>query len=953
MMKSFLTISAEHIFNNHTVEDLKNKCIVLPSRRAAYFFKRELASLSDVPFFAPTIFSVDDFVSYLSGFKILDNVSLLFELFEVYKSFDSEIVFEKFIKWAPTVLKDFDTIDQSMVNNPHELFNYISEVEAIKRWELENQEEVEFSETITNYFDFFAQLSKVYALLYKKLSLDGNAYRGMSYRLVATEIENLINENNEFNFFYFIGLNALSKSEEIIISGLVKSKMAKCLWDSDSYYMNSFHKAGKVLNSYKKTKLFGDWNWENDFLKTTPKNINIYNLENNLTQTKLIGDLIEKDKSLLKNSVIVILDEGLISPLLYSLPNEVKDFNITMGLPIKTSMIASLVMNLFELQENKILKTSSNGFYFNHKSIIKILSNPFIKLISEGNIQEKEAIESLWKYINSNNKAYISQAELGMHGISSELIDVFMTDWENSSMQCLKYLQNVLSYFQNAFKNGLHSFEIEFFYILNGVLNRLTSIVDSNNKITITGVKLLLNELFKEQRVPFTGEPIAELQIMSMLETRCLDFDNVFIMSMNEGTLPNSQKNKSLIPFDACKIFELPIYSDQDNVMFYHFYRLLQRSKNIHLSYLSSSGGGVGVKEKSRFILQIENELKKANSNIVINYPIIEYNSKTLEQITQIEIKKDVPKIKEFLSVKGLSPSSINQYFLCPLQFYWNKIEKIISPNEIEENFKANVFGTLIHKVLENLDKQYVGQNIAYNLKSIENSVENLESELNFILETEFKNFEVNVGINALSVEIAKRLAKDFFEFQTKTFDFPINILSVEKEFKVLFEYFDTDSGNFPVKISGKVDRIELNKNTLRVVDYKTGKVEVSVLKSIKDQDIINTYLSPDKDKFRQLKLYLYFILKNQDQTEFNSRFIIENGLRLNANIYSLRDLNDKCTFESILPIYEHHENLIKEVEEFLNIMIAEMVNEEIKIKQTKDLTVCRNCDYKKLCSRA
>jgi len=205
-MTSFLSESAESVFKANKLNELKDVCVVLPSRRATFFFKKELANLSETPFISPKVFAIDDFVCNLSGLQISDQVSLIFDLFECYKLFDKSVKFEEFITWAPTVLKDFDIIDQYLVQDVEGLFDYMSEAEALNRWQPDSEKAIETTAQTHAYFELYDNLKKVYFEFRKRLNK--KAYRGMAYRLVAEDLEQIVDADLGYRHFYFIGLNA-------------------------------------------------------------------------------------------------------------------------------------------------------------------------------------------------------------------------------------------------------------------------------------------------------------------------------------------------------------------------------------------------------------------------------------------------------------------------------------------------------------------------------------------------------------------------------------------------------------------------------------------------------------------------------------------------------------------------------------------------------------------------
>ena len=66
---------------------------------------------------------------------------------------------------------------------------------------------------------------------------------------------------------------------------------------------------------------------------------------------------------------------------------------------------------------------------------------------------------------------------------------------------------------------------------------------------------------------------------MGMLETRLLNFENIFIISMNEGILPKGKINNSYIPFEVKKKFGLQTHFEKDAIFSYHFFPTDQKCK--------------------------------------------------------------------------------------------------------------------------------------------------------------------------------------------------------------------------------------------------------------------------------------------------------------------------------------------------------------------------------------
>lgn len=972
---SFLNQSAHYIFDKHSLAQLKNVCVVLPSRRAVFYFKKELAQLSKLPFIAPEVYAIDDFVMRMSGVNQIDAVSLLFELYEIFKKYDPEVKFDKFISWAPTLLRDFDTIDQYLVENPKSLFEYMSEAKALARWNLEllasGKPELEKTQSTDKYFKLFENIFNVYHDLHKSLEDKGLSYRGMAYRHLAESIKSLLldTEGNGIIFekFYFVGFNALSKSEEKIIETLVKTNRAETLWDADSYIMsNKFnHKAGTLLRQYKGSGKFGKWNWISDDLLNSDKKVQIIGVENASLQAKVAGHIYAE--AVVGNpkisTVIVLCDENLLQPVMYSLDEQISDFNITMGLSLRGSMLFTLIDALFELQQNIAeFKTKDGGKFkmpkFSHRHIFKVLNHPFIRRYEQikysSQANRKSAFRDTLQEILKRNSVYLSQDEMLAFGENEPIFKILFTRWGDNSEKALHAFYDLIDELRSIYRESTDAIETEYLYLFLTILHRLEKILFQNKELKLKSFKHFLYELIKQEKIPFSGEPISNLQIMGMLETRCLDFDRVILLSVNEGVLPVGKTVNSLIPFDACIKYHLPIHSDQDAVMSYHFFRLLQRAKEIDILYVIPNGEGVGVggTEKSRFILQIENELAKENVNIKITYPKIEFaKSIDNESFNKIKIQKTneiLTNVSKLIADKGIYPTLLSLYLRCSLQFYFDKIAGISKREEIDENFGADIFGTWIHNTLEKIDKDF-GPKISE--ENVETIISQIVNRLDETYQEKFGGYVVEAGMNYLLKQVAEQLLKDFFKTQHNTQTFPMEVMEVEKQIVVSFE--KTILGKVQIiKIAGRIDRIEREGKVLKVIDYKTGKVTLKDLQKPKDEALEVTLINPDKEKLRQLWLYQYLMLKNQQEKTLELGGEKLQNYEVIAKIYSFRNLKENLEVNLSFDSNPTISGFIEKSEEILTDIVTEMLNHEINFLQTDNLQTCERCDFSGICGR-
>ncbi len=393
-MPAFLEHAARHVFTTYR-ERLDKITVILPTHRAAYFFRRTLALQTDEPVWAPRIVAIDDFITEAADVQLVDPIGLVWLLYDVCKEIDPNVQFDRFTGWAHTLLQDFDKIDQYLID-AEDLFDYLSEAKTLERWQPDMGPArlgSAKSKIIENYFLLWQNLHQIYLSLKERLKEQHKAYRGMMYRHMAEHPEILL-DDEEVDKYVFVGLNALSAAEEKLLRRLVKERQAEALWDTDAYYMekNTGVKAGDVLRTYKKDLRFGLWNWQFDDLLTQPKDIHIIGVPNAAMQGKVAmhihrqaqlefkSPVGEEDYGLDDITAIVLPDENLLMPVLESLDDHVNDFNITMGLSLRQSNLFTLVDGLFALQAFTLTEQEygRKRIKLNHRHIVKILTHPFI-----------------------------------------------------------------------------------------------------------------------------------------------------------------------------------------------------------------------------------------------------------------------------------------------------------------------------------------------------------------------------------------------------------------------------------------------------------------------------------------------------------------------------------------------------------------------------------------------
>lgn len=940
---SFINDIADVYIKNHQKDPL-NSCIITPNKRAHRFLKQAIISKSSSGSFLPKIFSIDDFISEYIPLIRIDEVDLSYILYDVFnkhiKAEENILDFEEFLSFSSILLSDFNEIDMQLVDGK-DIFSYLNDAKAIQQW---NPDGSELSPSQKEYLRFYNHLAIIYTGFKEELSKKKLCYQGMAYRYFAEHIIE-ITDKLPWKSIIFAGFNALTQSEEKIIKFLHNKEIIKTIWDTDSYYMGNKHmEAGLYFRRYK--------SWNKDIeqqtkkhFKESPKNIEIIGVPGILGQARIASQIMAEranncshntsPTTFENNTVVVPADESLLIPLLNSLPSKIlQNANITMGLSIQHSHAFRLAESLINLHthSSKISSLHTKNIRFHKDDLLAVLNNSLISLLYS---------------VSENKKNNIEHNFLGEQAVNTIIKEYGLQHIENIFQSChdqpielVKKIQSVFNFLillkNEEGKDMTEAKEKDALQQIVQIFNRLESLITDHKKPdNLKGLQLLYKQLIIGLSQSFTGNINQGLQIMGLLETRLMDFENVMILSTNEDILPASPFSSSFIPADIRYEFDLPGIQERTAVFAYHFYRLIQRAKNIYLIY-SSTKKAMSGGEKSRFIKQIENELSqyKDHKNISIKHQLLNFEELDFKPNQEIRIKKDktiVTKL-ELLATKGLSPTSLITYSQCSLKFYFKYIAKIYEPDEKEGIIDERIIGNVIHKILEDFYKPFINKDFpAQKLKILRKDLPQLIVDT-FALEFDGK---IDEGANYLSVRDTEYYLSKFIDFEIKDAEkdnSQLIILGVETDLRRSIS-INTGEKDLEVLVKGKADRIDEKNNIIRILDYKTGgitKTDIKIPKSI-DGDINPLFI---KNKFNKaLQLYVYHWMYQANPKENTKVGIV--SFRLIKSPY-------------IMLKQEISTDLNDDFKEFVSSIFS--VNSEFTQTENKD--VCSYCPYQHICSK-
>jgi CRISPR/Cas system-associated exonuclease Cas4 (RecB family) len=935
--------------------NLPETCVVFPNKRARLYLSKYMGELTDKPVWAPRYTTINELMESLSGYKYADKLTILFELFEIYrKATQSSENFENFYTYADPLLSDFDEIDKYLAD-ARDLFSNLEGLKAIEgKFSYLSDEQVAAIRQFWNTFDpdhtsegqrtfisLWNVLPEMYTRLRERLSIAGLAYEGMAYRKVAEDIRNNNKiEGLDAGKYLFVGFNALNKCEESLFRHLKNSHKAEFYWDYDSWYtQNEIHEAGsfirKNLRDFPQTKPVN-----HDNFSSGTKNIWFLPVPSNTGQAGALSYIFEKldiQQTSTSHTALVLADENLLIPVLYAIPETITNLNITMGYPIMGSVVFSLVDSLYELERNKRSDAEGISAYYYH-DVVSILGNPLLKSIYGEHIQRVRQL------IIRSNLVYLSRKQI--LGDKSQDIVFYPGTVKNNACQYLaevfEFLIRSLAATEN--KQEADPVQMEILFQVYTYLIRLNDILANYSfEPGYETLFRLIRRMLKTLHIPFNGEPLAGLQLLGILETRTLDFDNVIILSMNEGVLPRSSAIPSFIPQNLRFGFGLPTPDHQDSIYAYYFYRLIQRASHVVLAY-DSSTGGLRTGERSRFMHQLYYELPGVVKEINPAYPVTLLHADPII----VEKKGEVARILMLFSEEGgkiLSPSALNEFLNCPLRFYFHHIAGLPQPEEVTEDIDARIFGNLLHKAMQILYGSFgssliVKEQLENILKKDDLLNDSLEKAFYEVL---FGNDESTArkieGYNLIVRQIIRSYMRNIVSTDAEASAFSIAHLEKHVETTV-----SVDMGMNPIslKLGGTIDRVDLIEGRFRIVDYKTGMVKNSfgtVLSLFEGNDNLRN------DAVFQVLLYAMIYQKLRPDAIIVPALCFVRGSHSENFSYHIQYGEKKKKLED-------YREVKTEFEELIQFHLARLFNLDEPFTHTDNVKICENCPYAVICRK-
>ncbi|GAB3578014.1 PD-(D/E)XK nuclease family protein [Hymenobacter daeguensis] len=1006
---SFLAATARALLDRYgsgPLDELSDIVVIVPTRRAVVYLKNELALALPMgaPLWAPRVTAMEDYMVELAGVQVEEPIALQLLLYDILKGIDTKLDFDQFVGWAGLLLNDFSNLDQNLAPT-HEVFDYLSEAKALERWDI--SELPPKSQAAAHSFGFWNQLERVYHELKRRMLANHLAYPGLAYRRAVERLEKSLKDPAAPApaVHVFAGLGNLSKSEEKLIRLLIGVGRAEVRFDADPFYLekDSPNRAGQHLRRYfEKWKLpLDNFGGGVEWLRGTPHHIRYLGVANPSMQGKLAGQLLAEARQRYPDATVAVVlpDETLLLPVLHGLPpDEVPDYNVTMGLSFQATPLFNLVDLLFEVHLTGIREGSDETGYgvprYHHLAVTKLLSHPFLRRYQQWQDQQADqpqyhgVLDQICREIVRVNAVLLPAEELLKMGAHHPLIEALFKTWDNcddiiaACYAVIDLLRQVYSA-EVADSDRETSIGAEYLYLFYTLVKQLDSAFDCREqRLSVRSFRRFLYEQMGRTRLPFSGEPLADVQVMGLLETRALDFDHLIILSCNEGVLPAPKKQQSLFPYDVLTEFKLPTYADAEAITAYNFWRLLQRAQRVDLVHVLPGAEGMKSGERSRFLLQLQNDLLPQNPQLTLedltvsvaslneesgmrNEEFADGNSSEILHSSfltphsyqgDLILEKDPEMLAALRGVleRNISPSRLNDFLACSLRFYFSKVARFHENDAVEETLEASSFGTMVHEALENLMLPFEQDARPITAEDIPALIKQAPAEVQKALrqeETE-KHARADEGLNHVYGQVATRLVVRLLEsLREQPGLLPLRLFGLEKELAAtIFVDVPGQAEPLAVRLFGYADRVdELPDGRLRVVDYKSGKVErrdlllrgsTNKLTAAEAVDRLLHEASSSADKVRQLWLYRLMLAHTAKRETAETA------------ILSLRNIDEGLLSADLSFLTEGGEDFVAVSEELVRKIALRILDPAEPIRKTDDFTKCEYCPYKGICAR-
>lgn len=827
MKNSFLRNTAESIVQTIGWNQLSNATFVLPSHRAGLVLTNEILELQAEQnikaLWSPKVYTLNQLLDSLSPLYAEDELPTIVRLYRHYRRLSKGekdlMPLDLFYGWGRRMLADFTNIDASMpARQVPDFFDNTIAAHELSQWQLDEdvmarlrtllsggvQTESNDESIRRQYEQLWHRLYELYLALREEMAAEQKGYNGMRYRAVIEQWESeSIQTQIAGRTFIFVGFNYLLPVERELMSLLRDTGRALFYWD----YVPDFKTNGKAFAFTRLNAgiLGGAQNTEHRVLSDAPKEVTVVSCVSRESQAQYVHRWLQENYTERGQKVgVVICDETMLESVIHTLPaitlpgeEQPEPINITKGFPLRnTAVYARTISWLYDKARGDAEQALSPGFI--DELLSSLLPDP-----SDESGQDNPSDSLTWKDL------LILESEYQVRKIANQ-------------MRLL---------------------------IVNGL---------GDTPVTLRLLRLLFRRAMESVTMPFHGEPVTDIQVMGVLETRLLDFDKLLLLHVEEGIIPQRQNDASFIPFYLRKAYHMQTSDEKATIYAYNFFRLLSRAghSTILFTTAESSEGGKGM---SRFIMQMLVSPEFNVQKVQMREPGI--LARTVIEEATLDQPAPLP--------EHLSPSALNTYISCPLCYYRQYIEHLHPCEEEDVLFEANTLGSFVHHAMQYIYTEYLGCDNTRPVRVTPEAIEAIrtdEAKLQEALAEAYRRMENYVpehhsGENVIILGyINNILLRDREDAKVG-----LQIYKLEQPC-----YFPLSiEGTGQVRMGGIIDRLDIygpeGNETLRVIDYKSGSYNDTAHAKKMSSSWADIMESGDKGYVRQTLIYSHAVMTHEN----------------------------------------------------------------------------------------
>ena len=916
-MKTFLEYVAEDIIRKYGT-DLSNVAVVFPNKRAALFLNEYLAKMVGKPIWSPAYITISDLFRQHSDRIVGDPIQLVCLLHQSFvRQTGIDETLDHFYGWGQLLLTDFDDIDKNMADadkvfanlrDIHELddVSYLTDAQKeVLRKFFSNFSDDHNSMLKDRFLKLWSHMGDIYHDYNQLLEQRSLAYEGALYREVAQR------EDIPFRYdhYLFVGFNLLQQVEQRLFTLMTSQGKARFYWDFDRYYMNEAgHFIGQYLAHFPNELDIDNDDIYNCFAR--PKELTYISAPTENIQARYVAQWLNGQWRITdgRQTAIVLCNEGLLQTVIRCLPDEVAKVNITTGYPMVQTPAASFITVMVNLQT---LGYDRQRQRFRQRYLKAFSRHPYFKFLSED----------------------------FLHPLNDMFFNTELLQWMAEGLQ--------MTARQSDVEDPLFQESVFRAYTL---VNRLLTLVnDGDLQVDVTTLQRLIAQLIQTTSIPFHGEPAEGLQVMGVLETRNLDFRHVLLLSCNEGNMPKGVNDTSFIPYSIRKAYGLTTIDHKVAIFSYYFHRMLQRAEDVTILYNNATTDGQKG-EMSRFLLQLMVEsrhqiqfrtLQAGQSYVPFQPQPVRKTASVLERMQQVfALTANDGKERPLLT-----PTAINRYMRCPLQFYYNYVKGLREPLNIEEDeIDSRIFGNIFHEASQTIYTRLMDKSrriLASDIEQLLKAKVDIERAVDEALRKELMlkpgKMELN-GLQLINREVIIHYVCQLLKIDQKLAPFTIIDLEGDVMETLVTRHLTTTIG-------GRIDRLDMITDDkgehIRVIDYKTGSKDVKALPDV-DSIFSQESLKNHSDYYMQTFIYAKIVKdKFPDKAVSPALLFIQHA--------GADDYNPILKFDR-----QHIDDVAQHMERFMDMLKAkvdEIFDPETDFVPTADRDRCTLCPYKGLCS--